>query len=256
MVQVSTSTKSDPVSSVLMDEILSELRPTLPIGIEYVGRKKTNDIISFEFKADEYIGTINYDEIHGTFVPVKPGNPNDYNWNISLKDLIFNKEGYLQALQDYLISTMNLVSQKHYGYFVKGFRFGGSQVWLLYNFGSDPDIEVEVITIEHMEEVTDKSQKDTILALKRLFESSLTKSLKLQCDTGVYANYASPLLSQQISYELSKKSGEISDMPTLFFGSKTPNPQFKPQQVIANTILDFSININKAVRNKMQRFLA
>jgi hypothetical protein len=169
--------------------------------------------------------------------------------------MIFNKEGYLQVLTDYLIQTMKLESHHHFGYFINGFRFGGSKVWLTYNFDSDPDIEVEVITVERMIEVTDKYQKDTVLALKRLFEASLTKSIALIPDTGIYTNYAAPLLSQQITHEVTKRKGEVKDMPMLYYNSHFPNPLFKEQKVIANTIIDFTANILKAVKLKMGIYL-
>lgn len=245
----------NPVSSTLMDEILTELRLTLPKGIEYVGKRKTDSIVFFEFKADDGTTCINYNEHTGTFIPVASNNLNDYNWNVSLKDLIFNKDGYLLALQDYLISTMNLVTQKHYGYSVKGFRFGGARIWLMYNFDCGPDIEVEVVTDDRMEEVTDNAQKDAIVALKRLFEASLVKSPKLVPDTSAYIKNASPLLSQQISHELSKKTCNISDMPTLYFCSKYPNPAFKPKMAIAHTINDFSNNINRVLKIKMATYM-
>jgi hypothetical protein len=246
---------ADHVSSELMNEILEELKSTLPKGIEYLGRFKQDDIVSFKFKADDNITSINYDEANCTFVPISFEDPNNYKFKVNLKDMIFNREGYLQVLTDYLIQTMKLESHHHYGYFVKGFRFGGSKIWLMYNFDSDPDIEVEVITVDRMIEVTHKHQKDTILALKRLFEANLTKSVGLSPDTGVYTNYAAPLLSQQITYEISKKQGEIKDMPVLYFNSKSPNPLLKEQKVIANTILDFVTNIQKAVKINMASFL-
>jgi hypothetical protein len=246
---------ADHVSSELMNEILEELKSTLPKGIEYLGRLKQDDVISFKFKADDNVTSINYDEANCTFVPISFEDPNNYKFKVNLKDMIFNREGYLQVLTDYLIQTMKLESQHHYGYFVKGFRFGGSKIWLMYNFDSDPDIEVEVITVERMIEVTNKDQKDTILALKRLFEANLSKSAGLLPDTGVYTNYAAPLLSQQITHEISKKQGEVKDMSVLYFNSTSPNPLFKEQKVIANTILDFIVNIQKAVKINMASFL-
>jgi hypothetical protein len=246
---------ADHVSFELMHDILEELKTSLPKGIEYLGHNKLNEIISFKFKADDNVTSINYDEANCTFVPISFEDPNNYKFKVNLKDMIFNKEGYLQVLTDYLIQTMKLESHHHFGYFINGFRFGGSKVWLTYNFDSDPDIEVEVITVERMIEVTDKHQKDTILALKRLFEASLTKSIALIPDTGIYTNYAAPLLSQQITHEVTKRKGEVKDMPMLYYNSHFPNPLFKEQKVIANTIIDFTANILKAVKLKMGIYL-
>jgi hypothetical protein len=52
---------ADHVSSDLMHEILEELKLSLPKGIEYLGHNKLNEIISFKFKADDNVTSINYD---------------------------------------------------------------------------------------------------------------------------------------------------------------------------------------------------
>ena len=254
MLPKANQTKPDPVSSTLMNEILLELKPTLPPGITYLGPRKIEEVLYFEFGTDNYLSRIIYDESVGTFVPVPSNNPNNYNWNVSLKELIFNKQGYLIVLKDYLINTMNLVSQKHNGYYVKGFKFNGNEISLVFSFAPDPKLADAPIEVTENIKVTDKNQIKIIHALRTLMESSLTDTFGNNEDKHSNTHSITFLSSQLVSFEQGDKKREMDKLPILFFNTKAPNPIFKPDQVIAKSIIDFNLNISKVVNARMTQY--